>query len=37
MLLENFDKLEKNRVVKKYKPFIRQEKFQFKKPAEGLR
>ncbi len=36
MLLANFDKLEKDRVAKKFKPFIRQEKFQFKKPAEGL-
>ena len=33
MLLANFDKLEKGRVAKKYKSFIRQEKFQFKKPA----
>ena len=36
MLLANFDNIEKDRVAKKYKPFIRQEKFQFKKPAEGL-
>lgn len=36
MLLNNFDKIEKDRVAKKYKPFIRQEKFQFKKPAGDL-
>ncbi len=36
MLLNNFDKIEKNRVAKKYKPFIRQEKFQFKKPAGDI-
>jgi len=36
MLLANFDKLEKDRVAKKYKPFIRQDKFQFKKPAGDM-
>jgi NADH-quinone oxidoreductase subunit I len=36
MLLANFDKIEKERVAKKIKPFIREEKFQFKKPADLL-
>jgi NADH-quinone oxidoreductase subunit I len=36
MLLANFDNIEKDRVAKKFKPFFRQEKFQFKKPAEDL-
>jgi NADH-quinone oxidoreductase subunit I len=36
MLLANFDKIEKDRVAKKFKPFFRQEKFQFKKPAKDL-
>jgi formate hydrogenlyase subunit 6/NADH:ubiquinone oxidoreductase subunit I len=36
MLLDNFDKIEKERVVKKFKPFLRKEKFQFKKAAKDL-
>ena len=36
MLLANFDKIEKDRVAKNIKPLIRQDKFQFKKPAENL-
>lgn len=36
MLLTNFDKIEKERVAKRIKTFIREEKFQFKKPAEPL-
>jgi NADH-quinone oxidoreductase subunit I len=35
-LLANFDKIEKDRVAKLHKPFIRHEKFQFKKPAKDL-
>ena len=33
MLLANYDKIEKNRVARDIKPPIRQERFQFKKPA----
>jgi len=36
MLLANFDKIEKDRVAKNIKPLIRQDKFQFKKPADKL-
>lgn len=36
MLLANFDKIEKDRVAKNIKPFIRQEKYQFKKPADPI-
>ena len=36
MLLANYDKIEKNRVAKDIKPPLRQERQQFKKPAEPL-
>ncbi len=36
MLLENYDKIEKDRVVKNIKPLFRKERQQFKVPAEPL-
>lgn len=36
MLLENYDKIEKNRVAKNIKPLIRTERHQFKKPAKPI-
>jgi NADH-quinone oxidoreductase subunit I len=36
MLLANFDRIEKNRVARKIKPFIRKERQEFKTPAVPL-
>jgi len=36
MLLANFDEIERERVARNFKPMIRKERFQFKKPAQPI-